>query len=267
MQAFPRSAPQDAATTDLVNRLRGQTLPPVERATGTPLLVAGSTAVGVDFSHVLASKLPLFIGVVVGLAALLLLIVFRSLMIPLQAAIMNLLSIGASLGVAVAVFQYGWLSGVVGVQAGPIDAFIPVMLFSIVFGLSMDYEVFLVSRIHEEWVQRGDARRAVVQGLAKTGRVITAAATIMICVFLAFALNDDRAVKLFGASFAIAVFVDAFVVRSLLLPALLQLLGRRTWWLPAALDRLLPHLAIEPPEPVDEPALGGERVDEPALTR
>jgi len=261
MQAFPRSAPQDAATTDLVNRLREQTLPPVEHATGTTLLVAGSTAVGIDFSKVLASKLPLFIGVVVGLAALLLLIVFRSLVIPLQAAVMNLLSIGASLGVAVAVFQYGWLSSIVGVQAGPIDAFIPVMLFSIVFGLSMDYEVFLISRIHEEWVRRGDARRAVVQGLAKTGRVITAAATIMICVFLAFALNDDRAVKLFGASFAVAVFIDAFVVRSLLLPALLQLLGRRTWWLPAWLDRRMPHLAIEPPLPADKP---GAAPEEPA---
>jgi len=171
---------------------------------------------------------------------------------------MNLLSIGASLGVAVAVFQYGWLSSVVGVQAGPIDAFIPVMLFSIVFGLSMDYEVFLISRIHEEWVRRGEAGRAVVQGLAKTGRVITAAATIMICVFLAFALNDDRAVKLFGASFAVAVFIDAFVVRSLLLPALLQLLGRRTWWLPAALDRRMPHLAIEPPLPADASAAEAE---------
>ncbi len=264
VQAFPRSAPQDAATTDLVNRLRDETLPPVARATDAAVSVAGSTAIGVDFSRALADKLPLFIGVVVVLAALLLLIVFRSLVIPLQAAVMNLLSIGASLGVAVAVFQYGWLSSVVGVQAGPIDAFIPVMLFSIVFGLSMDYEVFLISRVHEEWVRRGDASRAVVHGLAKTGRVITAAATIMICVFLAFAINDDRAVKLFGASFAIAVFVDAFVVRSLLLPALLQLLGRRTWWLPAWLDRRMPHLAIEPPvradevaAPDDEPALAG----------
>ncbi len=266
LQAFPTSAPQDAATTDLVNHLRDTTLPPVEHATGTTLLVAGSTAVGVDFSKVLAGKLPLFIGVVVGLAALLLLIVFRSLVIPLQAAVMNLLSIGASLGVAVAIFQYGWLGGLLGIQAGPIDAFIPVMLFSIVFGLSMDYEVFLVSRIHEEWVRRGDAGRAVVQGLAKTGRVITAAATIMICVFLSFGLNDDRAVKLFGLSFAIAVFVDAFIVRSLLLPALLQILGRRTWWLPAALERRLPHLAIEPPAAVLE-AEAAEPLDEPALTR
>ncbi len=269
LEAFPTSAPQDAATTDLVNRLRDETLPPVASATGTTLLIAGSTAIGIDFSNVLADKLPLFIGVVVLLAALLLLVVFRSLVIPLQAAVMNLLSIGASLGVAVAIFQYGWLGGLLGIDPGPIDAFIPVMLFSIVFGLSMDYEVFLVSRIHEEWVRRGDARRAVVDGLAKTGRVITAAATIMICVFLSFGLNDERAVKLFGLSFAIAVFVDAFVVRSLLLPALLQLLGRRTWWLPAVLERRLPHLAIEPPQPVAEPADdAGQRTDEqPALTR
>ncbi|MGN6188892.1 MAG: MMPL family transporter [Conexibacter sp.] len=267
VQAFPTSAPQDAATTDLVHRLRAETLPPVAHATGATVLIAGSTAIGIDFSSVLASKLPLFIGVVVTLAALLLLIVFRSLVIPLQAAAMNLLSIGASLGVAVAVFQYGWLSGLVGVQAGPIDAFIPVMLFSIVFGLSMDYEVFLISRVHEEWVRRGDASRAVVQGLAKTGRVITAAATIMICVFLAFAINDDRAIKLFGASFAVAVFIDAFVVRSLLLPALLQLLGRRTWWLPAWLDQRMPHLAIEPPVRDDEPVAAGAGADAPALTR
>jgi len=266
LQAFPTSAPQDAATTDLVNRLRDVTLPPAARATDTTLLIAGSTAIGIDFSAVLAEKLPLFIGVVVLMSALLLLVVFRSLVIPLQAAVMNLLSIGASLGVAVAIFQYGWLGGLLGIQPGPIDAFIPVMLFSIVFGLSMDYEVFLISRIHEEWVQRGDARRAVVEGLAKTGRVITAAATIMICVFLSFGLNDDRAVKLFGLSFAIAVFVDAFVVRSLLLPALLQLLGRRTWWLPAWLDRRIPHLAIEPPVRLEEPV--PQRTDEqPALTR
>ncbi|HEV7774384.1 MAG TPA: MMPL family transporter [Conexibacter sp.] len=269
LQAFPRSAPQDAATTDLVNRLRDETLPPVERATGTTLLIAGSTAIGIDFSTVLADKLPLFIGVVVLMSALLLLVVFRSLVIPLQAAVMNLLSIGASLGVAVAIFQYGWLGGLLGIQPGPIDAFIPVMLFSIVFGLSMDYEVFLISRIHEEWVRKRDASHAVVEGLAKTGRVITAAATIMICVFLSFGLNDDRAVKLFGLSFAIAVFVDAFVVRSLLLPALLHLLGGRTWWLPAWLDRRMPHLAIEPPvlspgDNVDAP----QRTDEqPALTR
>jgi putative drug exporter of the RND superfamily len=265
IQAFPRSAPQDAATTDLVNELRDRRLPPVAKATGAQILVGGSTAVGVDFANILSGKLPLFIGAVIGLAALLLLVVFRSLVIPLQAAVMNLLSIGASLGVSVAVFQWGWLGGPLGVQGGPIDAFIPVMLFAIVFGLSMDYEVFLVSRIHEEWTRRRDPSRAVVVGLGATGRVITAAATIMICVFLSFAFGDERVVKLFGLSFAIAVFIDAFVVRSLLLPAVLQLLGRRTWWLPQWLDRRLPHLAIDPAEQesdaaqVAEPALEGVR--------
>ena len=261
LQAFPRSAPQDAATTDLVQRLRDGALPPIERATGATLLVTGSTAIGVDFSSVLASKLPLFIGLIVGFAALLLLVVFRSLVIPLQAAAMNVLSIGASLGAAVAIFQKGVLGGALGIQSGPIDAFIPVLLFSIIFGLSMDYEVFLVSRIHEEWVRRGDARRAVSRGLTATGRVITAAATIMICVFLSFALNPDRAVKLFGLSFAIAVFVDAFVVRNLLLPATLQLLGKRTWWLPGWLDRRMPHLAIEPPELARQPAASSNGTD------
>jgi putative drug exporter of the RND superfamily len=197
---------------------------------------------------VLASKLPLFIGVVVALSALLLMVVFRSLVIPLQAAAMNLLSIGAALGVIVAVFQWGWLGGVFGVTAGPIDAFIPVMLFAIVFGLSMDYEVFLVSRVHEQWVRTRDPERAVVSGLGSTGRVITAAATIMVCVFLSFVLVDLRPVKMFGLSLASAVFLDAFVVRSLLLPSVLLLLGRTTWALPRWLDRRLPHLAVDPPD-------------------
>jgi RND superfamily putative drug exporter len=243
--AYPRTAPQDKATTDLVHRLRSDTLPPVAKQTGATLLVGGPTANQVDFSHVLAQKLPLFIAVVVALAALLLLVVFRSVVIPIQAAAMNLLSIGASLGVVVAVFQNGWLGGLLGVTAGPIEAFIPVMLFAIVFGLSMDYEVFLVSRIHEEWTRRRDASDAVVRGLATTGRVITAAATIMICVFLSFVLGNDRVLKLFGLSLASAVFLDAFVVRCLLLPAVLELLGRRTWALPAWLERRLPHVAID----------------------
>jgi RND superfamily putative drug exporter len=184
------------------------------------------------------------------LSALLLLIVFRSLVIPLQAAVMNLLSIGASLGVVVAIFQWGWLGSFFNVQGGPIAAFIPVMLFAIVFGLSMDYEVFLVSRIHEEWGRSRDASAAVTRGLATTGRVITAAATIMICVFASFSLGDERVLKLFGLSLATAVFLDAFVVRSLLLPATLQLLGRRTWVFPSWLEKRLPRLAIErAPEP------------------
>jgi putative drug exporter of the RND superfamily len=247
--AYPTSAPQDQATTDLVNQLRDTAVPPVESATNTTILIGGVTAGQIDFSHVLAGKLPLFIGIVVLLSALLLLVVFRSLLIPLQAALMNLLSIGASLGIIVAIFQHGWLGGLFGVEPGPIDSFIPVMLFAIVFGLSMDYEVFLVSRIHENWTHERDASRAVTNGLATTGRVITAAATIMVCVFLSFVLIDERVIKMFGLSLAGAVFLDAFVVRSLLVPATLELLGRATWILPSWMERRLPHLAIEPPEP------------------
>ncbi|MCW3056630.1 MAG: family transporter, partial [Solirubrobacterales bacterium] len=226
---YPSSAPQSLATSNLVDNLRKQTLPSVAQSTGTRILVGGQQATTTDFTNVLSSKLPLFIGIVVALSALLLLIVFRSLVIPLQAAFMNLLSIGASLGVVVAIFQWGWLGSLFNVKGGPIEAFIPVMLFAIVFGLSMDYEVFLVSRIHEEWTRRRDAGQAVTRGLASTGRVITAAATIMICVFLSFAVGDQRVLKLFGLSLASAVFLDAFVVRSLLLPSVLGILGDRTW--------------------------------------
>ncbi len=207
--------------------------------------VGGVTAGAVDFATTLGRKLPLFIGVVVLLSALLLMVVFRSLVIPLQAAVMNLLSIGASLGVIVAIFQWGWLGGLVGVQQGPIESFIPVMLFAIVFGLSMDYEVFLVSRIHERWTHTRENSRAVAEGLALTGRVVTAAAAIMVCVFLSFMLGEDRIIKEFGLSLASAVFLDALVVRCLLLPATLDIIGRITWALPAWLDRLLPRLNVE----------------------
>jgi RND superfamily putative drug exporter len=176
---------------------------------------------------------------------LLLLIVFRSLVIPLQAAAMNLLSIGASLGVVQLVFQRGWLGGLFGVQPGPIEAFIPVLAFAIVFGLSMDYEVFLISRVHEEWQARGDASAAVREGLGHTGRVITAAAAVMVCVFGAFAISGSRVLELFGLGLASAVFLDAVVIRLVLLPAVLELLGRRTWTFPRWLDRRLPRLAIE----------------------
>jgi RND superfamily putative drug exporter len=242
---YPHSAPQSAATSDLVHTLRNSELPPVAHATGATILVGGQQATTVDFTSVLSSKLPLFIGLVVLLSALLLLVVFRSLVIPVQAAVMNLLSIGASLGVTVAIFQWGWLGSFFNVKGGPIEAFIPVMLFAIVFGLSMDYEVFLVSRIHEEWERSRDASHAVTRGLASTGRVITAAATIMICVFASFALGDERVLKLFGLSLATAVFLDAFVVRVLLLPSVLELLGRRTWVFPSWLARRLPRLAID----------------------
>jgi RND superfamily putative drug exporter len=251
LSAFPKSAPQDQQTTDLVKRLRSDVLPAVERTSQVNVLVGGPTASQVDFSSVLSSKLPLFIGIVIVLAGLLLAVVFRSAVIPIQAAVMNLLAIGASLGVVVAIFQWGWLGSLLGITAGPIDSFIPVFLFAILFGLSMDYEVFLVSRIHEEWTRRRNASQAVVSGVSTSGRVITAAAAIMVCVFLSFVAGDDRVLKLFGVSLAAGVFIDAFVVRSLLLPAVLHLLGRRTWALPGWLDRRLPHLAIDA-EPVEE---------------
>ena len=258
ISVYPRSSPQAYATTQLVSHLRDSVIPPVAAHTGMTVYVGGVTAGAVDFAAVLGHKLPLFIGVVVLLSALLLLIVFRSLIIPLQAAIMNLLSIGAALGVIVAIFQWGWLGGLVGVQQGPIESFIPVMLFAIVFGLSMDYEVFLISRIHERWSDTGDNSVAVSEGLALTGRVVTAAAAIMVCVFLSFMLLNGRVIKEFGVSLASAVFLDALVVRCLLLPAVLHIIGPRTWQIPSALDRVLPHLNIEGTSlPPADPARNG----------
>jgi RND superfamily putative drug exporter len=245
ISVYPSSSPQAYATTQLVSQLRNETIPPVEASTGMHVYVGGVTAGAVDFAGVLGKKLPLFIGVVVLLSALLLMIVFRSLVIPLQAAFMNLLSIGASLGVIVVVFQWAWFDSIMGVKPGPIESFVPVMLFAIVFGLSMDYEVFLISRIHEQWTRVGDSRRAVSEGLALTGRVVTAAAAIMICVFLSFMLGESRVIKEFGLALASAVFLDAIIVRCLLLPAVLNILGDATWAIPARLDRLLPRLNIE----------------------
>ncbi len=242
---YPATSPQSAETSSLVTHLRDSVIPSVERSSGARVYVGGATAAQVDFSHVLASKLPLFIGVVVALAALLLLVVFRSFVIPAQAALMNLLSIGASLGIVQAVFERGWGAGLFGSQAGPIDSFIPVLTFAIVFGLSMDYEVFLVSRVHEEWQARRDPSAAVREGLSRTGRVISAAAAVMVAVFGAFAISGDRVLAMFGLAMASAVFLDAIVVRMLLLPAVLELLGRRTWAMPTWLDRRLPRIAIE----------------------
>ncbi|MGN6373862.1 MAG: MMPL family transporter [Solirubrobacteraceae bacterium] len=270
ISVYPSSSPQAYATTLLVRHLREDVIPPLASRAHMKVYVGGFTAGGVDFSTTLAHKLPLFIGVVVLLSALLLMIVFRSLVIPVQAAVMNLLSIGASLGVIVAIFQWGWLPGLMGVSPGPIEAFIPVMLFAIVFGLSMDYEVFLVSRIHEQWTRTADSRRAVGEGLALTGRVVTAAAAIMVCVFLSFMLGEQRVIKEFGLSLAAAVFLDALVVRCLLLPAVLDLLGDRTWVLPGRLDRVLPRLNIEGSTarltPADEAELTRAREAQPAGT-
>jgi RND superfamily putative drug exporter len=245
IEAYPNSAPQAAGTTDLVNRLRHSVVPPIKDQTGANVLVAGFTAGSIDFSHVLSSKLPLFIGIVVVLSALLLFVIFRSLVIPVQAALMNLLSIGGALGVTVAVFQNGWFASVLGIEKGPIEPWIPVLMFAVVFGLSMDYEVFLVSRVREEWVRHGNASRAVGDGIAFTGRVISAAAAIMVCVFLSFMVGDLRAIKEFGFGLAAAVLLDALVVRCVLLPAVLELLGETTWRLPRWIDERLPHINIE----------------------
>jgi RND superfamily putative drug exporter len=245
MEAFPASAPQDQATTDLVNHLRDDALPPFAKSFADRPLVGGFTAGSIDFSHVLATKLPLFIGIVIVLSALLLFAIFRSLVIPVQAALMNLLSIGGALGVTVVVFQNGFLAGVLGVTKGPVEPWIPVLMFAVVFGLSMDYEVFLISRVREEWVRHRNATAAVTDGIALTGRVISAAAAIMICVFLSFMLGDQRSIKEFGFGLAVAVFLDAIVVRCVLLPAVLEILGPVTWALPDWIDRRLPRIRIE----------------------
>ncbi len=220
-------------------------LPPFEKSFAGRPLVGGFTAGSIDFSHVLSTKLPLFIGIVIVLSALLLFVIFRSLVIPVQAALMNLLSIGGALGVTVLVFQNGFLAGLLGVTKGPVEPWIPVLMFAVVFGLSMDYEVFLISRIREEWVRQRNATAAVTDGIALTGRVISAAAAIMICVFLSFMLGDQRSIKEFGFGLAVAVFLDAIVVRCVLLPAVLEILGPVTWALPDWIDRRLPRIRIE----------------------
>ncbi|WP_432943398.1 MMPL family transporter [Kribbella sp. CA-253562] len=241
MLVFPTSAPQDEATSQLVERLRDETLPAVAAQTKATYLVGGSTAAADDFAAAVSSRLPIFVLVVVGLSALLLLVVFRSVLIPLKAAVLNLLSIGASLGVITLVFQQGWF----GAQPGPIEAFVPVMIFAIVFGLSMDYEVFLISRIHEEWRRTGDPIQAVREGLANTGSVITAAAAIMIVVFGAFLLSPDRMLQQFGLGLATAVLIDALLIRCVIVPSVLRLLGNRAWWLPRSLERVVPTVALE----------------------
>ncbi|MEU9335224.1 MMPL family transporter [Streptomyces sp. NPDC048290] len=249
LTVVPDSAPQSGATSDLVDRLRTDVLPRAETGTTLDLQVGGVTAGYDDFAEVIVDKLPLFVGVVVGLGCLLLLLAFRSIGIPLKAAAMNVAAVAAAFGVVVMVFQWGWGSELLGLgSAGPIEPFLPVIMVSVLFGLSMDYQVFLVGRMYEEWLETGDNRRAVRVGLAETGRVINSAAVIMISVFLAFVLSGDRVIAMFGIALAAAVALDAFVLRTLLVPALMHLLGGANWWLPKALDRRLPRISIEPPE-------------------
>jgi putative drug exporter of the RND superfamily len=245
---YPASSPQSGQTAALVQRLRDQVIPQVTADSGVTAFVGGETAAGVDTSAYLSARLPWVIGLVILLAFLLLVVVFRSIAIPLKAAAMNLLSIGAAYGVIVAVYQWGWLASVLGAtRAGPIDPWIPLMMFTIVFGLSMDYEVFLLTRIREEWTRTGDNAQAVTHGLASSGRVITAAAAIMICVFGSFVIGDPlRILDVFGLGLAVAVLVDATVVRMVLVPAVMQLVGPANWWLPGWIARALPNLATEP---------------------
>ena len=252
IQIIPTTAPQDEATSDLINRLRDDVVPTATDGTTLAVFITGSTAASMDFTSYLSDRLVTFIGVVLLLSFLLLMMVFRSLLVPLKAVIMNVLSIGAAYGVVVAIFQWGWFSSFFGVGPAPIEPFVPMMMFAIVFGLSMDYEVFLLSRVKEEYDRTGDAKGSVADGLAATARVITAAAAIMIVVFGAFLLEDERVIKLFGLGLAVAVLLDATLVRLLLVPATMELLGDKNWWLPKWLDRILPRLNVEGPAHHDE---------------
>jgi RND superfamily putative drug exporter len=260
IEVTPTTAPDSSATRSLVHRLRSEIVP----ASGVEAHVGGATASDVDFTDRLSQRLPIVIGAVLAVSFLLLLVVFRSILVPLKAVAMNLLSIGAAYGVVVAVFQWGWGAGPLGVEAGPIESWIPMLMFAIVFGLSMDYEVFLLSAVREEYDRTGDSGASVVEGLSATARVITAAATIMVAVFGAFALADLRAITVIGVGLATAVLIDATVVRMVLVPATMELLGDRNWWIPRWLDRVLPRVAVEkapvapapgqvPPAPVHRP--------------
>ncbi len=248
LMVFQKSGPSDIATSDLIKSLRTTTVPEFTQGTTLHAYVGGATAIFDDFARTLSDKLPLFIGVIVLLGCLLLLIAFRSLLIPATAALMNLLAAGASFGVVVAVFQWGWGGSLLNVGSGPIESFLPVIMIAILFGLSMDYQVFLVSRMHEEWVHTGDNKHSVLRGQADTGRVITAAALIMISVFVAFVFGGERVIAEFGIGLGAAVFLDAFILRTILVPAMMHIFGNANWWLPSWLDKKMPHLAVEAPD-------------------
>ena len=253
VEVIPATSPQDQKTSDFIAHLRNDVIPAAESGTSLKVLVGGATAIFDDFAAIITSKLPLFIGVIVALGFLLLFIAFRSFVVPATAALMNLLAAAAAFGVIVAFFQWGWGSELLGLgRAGPVEAFLPVIMLAVLFGLSMDYQVFLVSRMHEEWVHTRDNRHSVITGQAATGRVITAAAAIMICVFGAFVFGGQRVIAEFGIGLAVAVFLDAFVLRTFLVPALMHLFGRANWWLPGAVDRHLPHLSVEPTEDAEQ---------------
>ncbi|MFF2700282.1 MMPL family transporter [Streptomyces cyaneofuscatus] len=256
--AYSVASPQDERTTSLTNRLTDDVLPQAVSGTAADTYVTGTTAAQVDFLDIVSSRLPLIIAVVVALAFLVILAVFRGLLVAVKAAVLNVLSIAASYGVVVAVFQWGWGGPALGVSGKvPIESYVPMMMFAIVFGLSMDYEIFLLSRIHEAWVRTGDARASVAHALEITARVITCAALIMVSVFAAFIISDNIVVKMLGLGLAASVLIDATVVRLLLVPAVMTLLGRSAWWIPGPLDRILPHLDAEGGAQESEPSPGG----------
>jgi RND superfamily putative drug exporter len=252
-QITPKTTPQDEATSKLIHHLRDDVLPPGEARLGHELALTGQGPGMEDFSGLLSRRMPYFFLAVLVLSFLLMMAVFRSILVPLKAVLMNLLSIAASYGITVALVQWGWFSDLTGLSPGPIETFAPMMFFAIVFGLSMDYEVFLLSRIKEEYHRSGDSHTSVANGLAATARVITAAAAIMVFVFGAFLLENDRTFKLFGVGLASAILLDATIVRMLLVPATMELLGDRNWWLPRWLDRLLPNINVEgTPDDIDD---------------
>jgi putative drug exporter of the RND superfamily len=262
--AFPTTAPQDDATLDTIKRLRAEVFPPVLDESPARAHVGGSTASFADIGDQVTDRLPLFIAAVILLSFLLLTLVFRSVLVPLKAALLNLLSIGAAYGVLVMVFQWGWGIGIVGLDSTvPIVSFIPLFMFAVLFGLSMDYEVFLLSRVREEYLVTGDSDTSVIHGIASTARVITSAALIMISVFLGFVLGEDPAIKMVGLGLAIAIFVDATIVRMILVPAAMKLMGDANWWIPGWLDRLLPTIDIEGDAALPEPEMEADLVPEP----
>jgi RND superfamily putative drug exporter len=245
-EVYPAGSPQAVSTANLITDLRGHVIPAALHGQHLQVLVGGQTALGIDLASQLSSKLPLFVGMVVALSFILLMLVFRSLAIPVTAAIMNLLSAAAAFGVVTAVFQFGWLKSLVGVtNTGPVNPFIPILMFAVLFGLTTDYQVFLVSRIQEEWLKRRDNSLAVNIGQATSGRIISAAAAIMTVVFFAFTFTTDRTIKMIGLGMAAAVVADALLVRTVLVPAVMHTLGKANWRLPALLDRRLPHLNLE----------------------
>ena len=249
IQVVPSTSPESVQTSDLIKKLNNSIIPQSVQGSNLEVYVGGETAIFNDFASVIGSKLPVFLAVIILLSFLILMVAFRSLLIPLTAAFMNVIAVAAAFGVVVAIFQWGWLSTLLHTGGGgPVESFLPVIMVAILFGLSMDYQVFLVSRMHEEWVHSKDNNKAVRLGQAETGRVITAAATIMICVFMSFIFEGQRVIAEFGIGLSVAVLLDAFVLRNFLVPALMHKFGKANWWIPEWLDKILPHLAVEPME-------------------